>query len=81
MSEQTDIIAKIDKYDSTIFGVSVRAWLVLEIVTAVVLIHISNFILACLGYTSMAMKIEEPLYSGFMIALGYYFGQKDQKKP
>lgn len=26
------------------------------------------------------IKSEEPLYSGFLVALGYYFGQKKQTK-
>lgn len=54
--------------ESKIFGISVRGWLAIIIVFTV-----------C-GMSPFGKKIEEPLYSGFMIALGFYLGSKSQQK-
>lgn len=50
--------------ESNIQGVTIRSILVF-ILTATVCIMASN-----------QTKIDEPLYSAFMLALGFYFGQK-----
>lgn len=50
--------------ESQIFGASTRFWLAL-------LITFTTCLMAAMG-----TKIEEPLYSGFMLSLGFYFGQK-----
>lgn len=50
--------------ESKIFGISVRAFLVTILVFTVCFMSLA------------AMKIAEPLYSAFMLALGFYFGQK-----
>ena len=63
---------------SMILGVSIRAWLALILAVAVSAIVATNMILACFGYTSTTIVIPEPLYSGFMIALGAYFSQGKQ---
>ena len=57
--------------DTSIGGISVRGWLVVILTSTVCLISIYNQIMK-----PSTTIIEEPLYSGFMIALGYYFGQK-----
>jgi hypothetical protein len=62
---------------SKLFGVSVKDWCVLLIVISVCSIDASNYVFTCLGYTSANYKTEEPLYSGFMLVLGYMFGKKD----
>lgn len=54
--------------DSKIFGVSSRAFLAVTIT-----------ITAC-GMSFMGMKIVEPLYSAFLLSLGFYFGQKSTNK-
>lgn len=56
--------------ESVVFGVSVRAWLVILIVGTVCYMSIK------------ALKVEEPLYSLALVASGYYFGrQSGQPKP
>jgi hypothetical protein len=60
---------------SAIFGVSVRGWLALMLAFTVCAITATNIIMACLGLTSVNIIIPEPLYSGFMTALGFYLGQ------
>ena len=50
--------------ESKIFGISVRAFIVTILVFTV-----------C-GMSLLAMNVPEPLYSAFMLALGFYFGQK-----
>jgi hypothetical protein len=67
MSEE-EINKLVDKYvprtESTLFGPSTRFWLAL--------------IITCTACTMglMSMKIEEPIYSAFLLTLGFYFGQK-----
>lgn len=50
--------------ESKLLGVSIRAWIVIVITLTV-----------C-GMSMLKWKIEEPLYSAFLLCLGYYFGQK-----
>lgn len=50
--------------DSTLFGVSIRAWLAVMLIGTV-----------C-GLVSVGKEIKEPLYSMATLALGFYFGQK-----
>lgn len=50
--------------ESKIFGVSIRGFIVTVLVFTVCAMSL------------MTMKIDEPLYSAFMLALGFYFGQK-----
>jgi hypothetical protein len=54
--------------ESKIFGISVRAFILIVLTISV---------------CSMAMRmleIKEPLYSAFLIALGFFYGQKTQTK-
>lgn len=60
---------------SLIWGVSVRGWLAIMLTATVCGITSTNIVLACLGYTSTQVVIPEPLYSGFIAALGFYLGQ------
>lgn len=55
--------------DSQIFGVSIRAWITVLLIGAVITLAF------------MRMKVEEPLYSLSLIAAGFYFGQKNSKLP
>jgi len=50
--------------DSQILGVSVRAWITLILTLTV-----------C-GMAAAVIEVKEPLYSAFLLALGFYFGQK-----
>lgn len=71
--------------ESKFFGVSVRAWLALQLAFTVCIISVGKVVI----YTYMIMfhgasdlipeiKVEEPLYSFAAFAFGFYFGQ--QKK-
>lgn len=51
--------------ESKIFGISVRGFLVITLCVTV-----------C-GMSLLEMKVLEPMYSAFMLALGFYFGQKN----
>ena len=62
---QTDTIQKAGaKPESTFMRVSVRAWLALLLTGTVCTMAMR------------ALKVDEPLYSAFMLSLGFYFGQK-----
>lgn len=52
--------------ESKIFGISVRAFLVVL------------FSLTVCGMAVYLIKVEEPLYSAFLLGLGFFFGQKTQ---
>lgn len=56
-----------DKQDSSILGVSVRAWLALILISTVCAMSV------------MGKEVFEPLYTLAGIALGYYMGQKKQQ--
>lgn len=51
---------------SKIFGISVRAFITMLLTYCVCLM------------SGFGMKIEEPLYSAFLLSIGFYFGQKAQ---
>lgn len=65
---------------SAIFGVSVRGWLAIILTVTVCVICAASVVFISLGWTSSTITIPEPLYSGFMTALGFYLGQT-MKKP
>lgn len=52
---------------SKIFGISVRAFIALLI---------TLFVCAMSG---IGMKVEEPMYSAFLLTLGFFFGQKSNQ--
>lgn len=84
MTEDTTIIQKSPVTagtgnGSSIAGISVRGMLALILTVTVCGITATNIVMACLGYTSTNVTIPEPLYSGFMTALGFYLGQKSNK--
>lgn len=51
--------------ESKLWGVSIRGWLVMVITLT-----------AC-TMSMFKWEIKEPLYSAFLLCLGYYFGQKN----
>lgn len=59
--------------ESNILGVSVRA--ILVVLLTVTVCVLTGYIVVHFKITD---KIPEPLYSAFMLALGFYFGQKTQ---
>lgn len=65
--------------DSSALGISVRGWLALILTITVCGITATNIVLAAMGMTSTHVQIPEPLYSGFMTALGFYLGSKVTK--
>lgn len=60
--------------ESSIFGVSIRAILVFMLTLTVC--ALTSYIVIHFKITD---KIPEPLYSAFMLALGFFFGQKTQQ--
>lgn len=74
-STPTEFIMKPTANGSKIFGVSVPGCLALMLTGTVCLIVMGNITMACLGMTSVNVVIPEPLYSGFIAALGFYLGQ------
>jgi hypothetical protein len=50
--------------ESKVFGVSVRSFITIILTFTI-----------C-GMSLALMEIKEPLYSAFLLALGFYFGQK-----
>ena len=52
--------------ESKIFGVSVRGWLAVLMATTVCIMSASR------------VAVVEPLYSGFLMGLGFYLGQKSK---
>lgn len=59
--------------ESNIFGVSVRALIVFMLTVTVCGLTIFMVI-----KFQVIDKLPEPLYSAFMLALGFFFGQKNQ---
>ena len=57
--------------ESNIFGVSVRALIVFMLTLTVC--GLTTYMVIAFGVKD---KIPEPLYSGFMMGLGFYLGQK-----
>ena len=64
--------------DSSFFGISVRAWLAILIVTTTCAISVM-FAVADIKQ-GKELKIGEPLYTMAGMALGFYFGQKQPPK-
>ena len=62
--EKVTVTATTGSDESKIGGVSVRAWLALFMMYAVCLMSV------------LKIPINEPLYSGFLMGLGFYLGQK-----
>ena len=52
--------------DSKLFGVSFRGWLAFIIVFSVCMMSLSG------------VKVDEPLYTLCTVAVGFYFGSKQQ---
>lgn len=74
MADDTEIITKPDPEhgpasgDSQFMAISVRGWLVLIITLTVCTM------------SGLDRTINEPLYGGFYLAIGYYFGKSDKGK-
>lgn len=70
--KETSFITRVDSgSDSNILGVSVRAWIALLLTSTV-----CGMNLISLGTPAIPLEIQEPLYSGWLLSLGFYFGQK-----
>jgi hypothetical protein len=73
--------------DSTVFGVSIRAWLAIMLVSAVVATHVSVTVGVVIdavltkdwSRVGTFANVGEPLYSMSIAALAFYFGQKTVK--
>ena len=89
MTEETSIITKPNgaPADSSVAGVSIRAWLALFLVITIC----TNHLAVTIGVLIDALQrgdwskigtfttVGEPLYSMAVAALGFYFGSKNQK--
>ena len=64
--------------DSRVFGVSVRAWLVLMVCGTVCAGYLTTLVMAYLQ-GELIIEIKEPLYSIAVGAVAYYFGQSKNK--
>ena len=90
MTEETTLLKKAtlgDTLDSSLVGVSIRAWLAVILVVTVCSSHIAvvagTMIDAVLNKDFAKVgtftTVGEPLYSMAIAALGFYFGQKVNK--
>lgn len=93
MSNETDTAilvkenGKVEASQSTIFGVSVRAWLAVILVLTVCYNHAavaSATLYAAIASNNFSLvgsltTIGEPLYSMSVAALGFYFGNQMKK--
>jgi len=53
--------------ESKLFGVSIRGWIAVVLIQTVCVMSV------------LKIAIVEPLYSMALLAIGFYFGQKDKK--
>lgn len=87
MSDTTLIQKDSNGKDSTFFGVSVRAWLALMLVSSIVTTHIAVTVGVVVdailtkdwSRVGTFANVGEPLYSMSIAALAFYFGQKTAK--
>lgn len=68
------------KSESTIFGMSVRAIIVLMVVSTLCLLQLLLPILGYLVSGDMVIEIKEPYYSVVGMSVAFYFGQKTSGK-
>lgn len=69
--------------NSQIFGVSVRAWIALVLVSTVCLMAVLGVVLVLVGKpieSASVTKINEPLYSLAIAAAAFYLGGSQLKK-
>jgi len=84
---ETELIQKPNGADSTIAGVSIRAWLATALVVTICANHLAITIGTMIEAVSTRdfsrvgtfTTVGEPLYSMAVAALGFYFGQKASK--
>ena len=90
MTEETSMLQKSGlavSVDSTVMGVSVRAWLAMMLVSTVCASHITVVIGTMIdavvrkdfSKVGTYTTVGEPLYSMGLTALGFYLGQKTAK--
>ena len=65
--------------DSRVFGVSVRAYLVLMVAGTVCIGYLATLVMAYIQ-GEIIIEIKEPLYSIAVAAVAYYFGQSKGKQ-
>lgn len=75
MTEETTFTGKPEP-ESRVMGVSVRGWIALLLTSTVCAMNLAALWPTLHGVSQFVLKIEEPLYSGWLLALGFYFGQK-----
>lgn len=59
---------------SSIFGVSIRAWVVITTTAAILGAWLTNCVFNALGYTSATFSVPEPIYTVWIAVISYYFG-------
>ena len=65
---------------SSIFGLSVRAWIVMYFDFCVLGVWVMNNVLLAFGVTSANTVIPEPIYTIFVAVNSFYFGNIKQQK-
>ncbi len=87
MNETTEFIQKPGKHTESVGRISIRAWLAIALIGAVVLRSMSGGIVVAIyvwkGLIPIqdaikALDITEPLYTMSSMALAYYFGQQNR---
>ncbi len=76
MNEETEIVKRTEvststetvKPESHFYHISIRAWITLVLILAVVWMSVTG------------LKIEEPLYTLVGMVVAYYFGQREKPK-
>lgn len=53
-----------EKVESKVYGVSIRGWLAVILVSTVCIM------------SGLGIEVKEPLYSMVLLAIGFYYGQK-----
>lgn len=69
--DQTQFIGKPGETDSKIASISIRGWISLLLTLTVCAMNLIPQIMAA----TVPVEIKEPLYSGWLLSLGFYFGQ------
>lgn len=88
MADTDQFINKSAEPNSTLFGVSIRAWITLVLVTTVCVSFLSVVIGSVVNavmskdwsLVGTLTSVGEPLYSLSTLAVGFYFGQKVTEK-
>lgn len=84
---QTQVVDNGAPPDSQLFGVSLRGWILVLVLSAMCVIELSRFAVLCWlaahGTDADALSaaaIREPMYSVILLCVGAYFGKQQQAR-